>query len=322
VGGSIGRWIIGIETMNESYLATARLMAQIAPMIFFDDRFALKGGTAINLFFRDMPRLSVDLDLVFPDYTLARDAALARISDGIQQAAERLRSKGYQVRTSTTADAGDTKLFVRLDSVEVKVETNFVMRGTIQPVHQRSLSLRASEILMADMEIPVVAMEDVYGSKLVAALDRQHPRDLFDVMKLLANEGITPGIRRAFVVYLASHNRPLHEVLFPNLRDITFEYENNFNGMTSETVGLPELLDARDMMISELHQGLISEERDFLISMAEGSPDWKLLDIAHAEQLPGIRWKLRNLALLKENNPEKFEGQAETLVTRLKGIGG
>ena len=63
--------------MNPTYLDTARLLVQVAPLVFMDDTFALKGGTAINLFVRDMPRLSVDLDLVFTDHTLARDEALA-----------------------------------------------------------------------------------------------------------------------------------------------------------------------------------------------------------------------------------------------------
>jgi predicted nucleotidyltransferase component of viral defense system len=58
--------------MNPTYLATARLMAEIAPTVFESGVFALKGGTAINLFLRDMPRLSVDLDLVFSDYRVPR----------------------------------------------------------------------------------------------------------------------------------------------------------------------------------------------------------------------------------------------------------
>jgi predicted nucleotidyltransferase component of viral defense system len=61
--------------MNQIYLDTARLLTQVAPIVFADGVFALKGGTAINLFVRDMPRLSVDLDLVFPDYTLSREPA-------------------------------------------------------------------------------------------------------------------------------------------------------------------------------------------------------------------------------------------------------
>ena len=78
----------------------------------------------------------------------------------------------------------------------------------------------------------------MYGGKLVAAMDRQHPRDLFDILQLFTHEGITAGIRRAFVVYLAGHNRPVHEVLSPSLRDIRYEYEQNFMGMTIEPVEL------------------------------------------------------------------------------------
>lgn len=63
--------------MNPIYLDTARILTQVAPLVFVDDTFALKGGTAINLFIRDMPRLSVDLDLVFADHVLPRDQALA-----------------------------------------------------------------------------------------------------------------------------------------------------------------------------------------------------------------------------------------------------
>lgn len=165
-----------------------------------------------------MPRLSVDLDLVFPDHTLPRDEALVRINEAIRQAAERLKKRGFQTHAPAAA-AGETKLLVRRGPIQVKVEVNFVMRGTVQPVRRASLTPVARDVLMADLENPVVSLEDVYGGKLVAALDRQHPRDLFDVMQLFAHEGITAGIRRAFVVYLSSSNWPIHEVLFTPLRD-------------------------------------------------------------------------------------------------------
>jgi predicted nucleotidyltransferase component of viral defense system len=221
--------------MNPVYLDTARLLTQVTPLVFVDDTFALKGGTAINLFVRDMPRLSVDLDLVFPNHVPPRDEALARINQAIRQAAERLKKRGFQTYTPV-AKAGETKLLVRRGRFEVKIEVNFVMRGTVQPVRRAPLTPAARDVLMADLDIPVVSLEDMYGGKLVAALDRQHPRDLFDVMQLFVHEGITPGIRRAFVVYLASHNRPVHEVLFPPLRDIQHDYAHNFTGMTAEPV--------------------------------------------------------------------------------------
>jgi predicted nucleotidyltransferase component of viral defense system len=304
--------------MNQVYLDTARLLTQVAPFVFVDDTFALKGGTAINLFVRDMPRLSVDLDLVFADYNLSRVRALGRINDAIRQSSERLNKRGFQTHALAAADAGETKLLVRRGDVEVKIEVNFVMRGTVQPVRMASLTPKARETLLADLEIPVVSLEDMYGGKLVAALDRQHPRDLFDVMQLFAHEGITTDIRRAFVVYLASHNRPVHEVLFPTLQDIRQEYAQNFIGMTTEPVALEDLLAARERMLRELQQGLDTNERQFLLSLVANKPEWPLLGIAHLEHLPGIRWKLQNLQRLQKSNAKKFAEQSDELARLLR----
>ena len=303
--------------MNQTYLDTARLLTQVAPLVFADGTFALKGGTAINLFIRDMPRLSVDLDLVFLDHRLPRDEALARINEAVRLSAERLKARGFQTHLLATADAGETKVLVRRAGIEVKVEVNFVMRGTVYPVRTMALTPLARDTLLADLEIPVVSLEDVYAGKLVAAMDRQHPRDLFDVMQLFANEGVTTSIRRAFVVYLVSHNRPVHEVLFPAMRDIGHEYERNFKGMTTEPVELAALLAARERMVQELQGGLDADERRFLLSFVAGRPEWPLLGIAHAEHLPGIRWKLHNLAQLERKSPGKFAEQADALAQLL-----
>jgi len=304
--------------VNQVYIDTARLLIQVAPLVFADKVFALKGGTAINLFVRDMPRLSVDLDLVFVDHRLEREDALAGINGAIRNAVERLKKRGFQTHAATAADAGETKLFVRRDRLEVKVEVNFVMRGTLHPHHQSSLTAKAKDALQADLELPVVSLADLYGGKLVAAMDRQQPRDLFDVMQLFHHEGITPEIRRSFVAYLACHNRPIHEVLFPSLRDISGDYDNTFRGMTAEPVELKTLLAARERMLAELQAGLDADERKFLLSLARNESDWALLGIEHLEQLPGIRWKLANLERLAKANPKKLKAQAEKLEELLK----
>lgn len=174
--------------MNETYLETARLLVQIAPFVFADDTFALKGGTAINLFVRDMPRLSVDLDLVFRDYTLGREDALGEVAKALAASSERLAARGFQLQRSAM-DADATKLIVRRDKLIVKVEANYVLRGTVGPVRNAAMTAISRETLRSDLDIPVVSLEDLYGGKLVAALDRQHPRDLFDVMQLFENEG-------------------------------------------------------------------------------------------------------------------------------------
>jgi len=304
--------------VNQVYLDSARLLTRVAPLVLVDDTFALKGGTAINLFVRDMPRLSVDLDLVFPDHTVPRAEALKRINEAVRQSVTRLRKQGFQTHAPASADAGETKLLVRQGATQVKIEVNFVMRGTVNPVRMASLTQSARDTLQADLEIPVVSLEDMYGGKLVAAMDRQHPRDLFDVMQLFAHEAITAGIRRAFVVYLASHNRPVHEVLFPSLRDVRHEFENNFAGMTVEPVELETLLTTRERMMHELQQGLTKDERRFLLSLVAVEPEWALLGVPHLEQLPGLRWKLQNLERLRKADARKFAEQKDTL-TRLFG---
>jgi len=115
--------------VNQFYLDAARLLIQVAPVVFESGVFALKGGTAINLFVRDMPRLSVDLDLVFPDHSLPRDQALAQINEAVRQASARLKIRGFQVRTVTAAGAGETKILVRRGNIEIKVEVNSYCEG-------------------------------------------------------------------------------------------------------------------------------------------------------------------------------------------------
>jgi len=289
------------------------MLVQAAPLVFADDRFALKGGTAINLFIRDMPRLSVDMDMAFTDYRLDREAAHTRINQHVQQSTSRLKQHGFNVHVPGSTAEGETRLFVRRDRVEVKVEVNVVARGTLYPVRNTQLTPAARATLLADLELPVLDADELYGSKLVAAMDRQHPRDLFDVMQLMEHEGITDHVRRSFVAYLACHNRPIHELLDPNLRDIAGDFQSGFRGMTTEPVELETLLEVRQRLIADLRSGLDKAERTFLISLARNEPEWSLLGFPHLEQLPAILWKVGNLAKLAQRNPSKFETQAQAV---------
>lgn len=260
-----------------------------------------------------MPRLSVDLGLVLPDHTLSRERALTLIGDTLRDSSTQLRKFGFTVNMPPTAQAAETKLLARRDNIEIKVEVNVVLRGVVGTITNRLLTRRAQEVLQAEVDVPVASLEDVYAGKLVAALDRQHPRDLFDVMLLYQHEGITPAIRRAFLIYLASHDRPIHEVLSPAPRDISLDYEGAFIGMTPEPVELNQLLDTRERLINDLQQNLDTDERRFLISLVNAVPEWALLGVPHAEHLPALQWKLLNLQKLADKNANEFSAQAKAL---------
>lgn len=282
---------------SEEYRRQAALLVRIIPFVAAESCFALKGGTAINLFVRDMPRLSVDIHLTYLPVedratSLANiDAAMRRLENRIREGLRGARVTSAKLKIENIV----SKIFVESDGVQIKIEVTPVLRGCVY--EPRALSVSSSvEAQFGYAEIQIVSFADLYAGKLVAALDRQHPRDLFDVRDLLANEGIGPDLRKAFVVYILSHNRPMAEVLAPARLDIAQEFTRGFEGMTETPVTLDDLLRAREEFIEELVGKMPDEHRRFLLSVKEGKPEWGLLDIPHVEKLPAVQWRLQNLA--------------------------
>jgi hypothetical protein len=115
------------------------------------------------------------------------------------------------------------------------------------------------------------------------------------------------------VVYLAGHNRPVHEVLFSNPHPMEETFKNEFIGMTSEPINLDALLNTQQRLISEVPQALSQNHRYFLRSLVDATPDWSLLPFNHLQDMPVIKWKLQNLSNLKSKNQAKFGFQREEL---------
>lgn len=125
-----------------------------------------------------------------------------------------------------------TKAIVRCGRAQVKLEVTPVLRGCVyapnvhdvHPLVERRFAFAHSQL---------VSFTDPYAGKLVAALDRQHPRDLFDVSELFANEGIDSRTRRPFLAYLIRHDRPIAEVLEARPKHLRAPFRTEFDGMTS-----------------------------------------------------------------------------------------
>lgn len=294
------------------YRAQVALLVRILPLLASEPAFALKGGTAINLFWRDLPRLSVDLDLTYlpladRSTSLAGiDAALRRLADLI-----RVRIEGAAVDLQGGPE-GALKLLVRAGGTQVKVEVTPVLRGVVFDPEVRAVSPRVEEAF-GFAETTLVSFADLYAGKIVAALDRQHPRDLFDVRDLLANEGLTRPLMDAFLVYLVSHNRPMAEVLAPNRKNLSEEFARTFAGMTEVPVELDELVAAREALITGIQAALTGADRTFLLGVKMGQPDWSLVGLPQAAALPAVQWRLTNLARLSE-------ARRQALADRLKEV--
>jgi predicted nucleotidyltransferase component of viral defense system len=282
----------------EIYRRQAALLIRVIPLVAKEPCFALKGGTAINLFVRNMPRLSVDLDLTYLPIA-DRITSLQAIDDAMRRLEKIIETGIPGARVTSTANNEHcvTRLLLRANDVQIKIEVTPVLRGCVYAPSPMSVSKEVEE-QFGFAEIEVVSFADLYAGKIVAALDRQHPRDLFDVRDLLANEGISGKLRKAFIVYLVSHNRPMSEILEPKRLDIAPEFERGFEGMTENPVTLSDLLQAREDLIGIIVGKMPEEHRRFLISIKRGEPDWALLDLPGVEDLPAVRWRLENLAKL------------------------
>jgi len=276
----------------------------------------MKGGTALNLFVQDMPRLSVDIDVVFTDHGPDRAEALRLIGIEVAAARKAISAMGFRAILPTTKTGDDVKLLVSANGVQVKIEINFVFRGTVMPVKRAQLSAAAQELFTTDLALPMLDSSEIYGSKLVAAMDRQHPRDMFDVMKMLEVFGWQSSFVDCFVAYLAGHNRPVHEVLFPKVLPLEQAFTNEFSGMTRDDVDVAVLRSTQAQLISELPKMLTSEHKEFLLSLTRAEPDWKLLPFAHLQELPAIQWKLMNLRKLRSRNRARFDEQYDALAAR------
>ena len=282
------------------YKKQVSLLLSVLPIVAKEKCFALHGGTAINLFYRNMPRLSVDIDLT---YLMVEDriTSLACISAALQRIKTEIEST--LPRTFVKHNELQAKLFVQNPEANIKLEVNLIKRGCYTNSIERVLCEKAQKEFEAFCEIQVVDLPHVYGGKICAALDRQHPRDLFDVNYLLDKKSFNEKIKKGFIFYLISSNRPLVELLFPNFKDQKITFDNQFTGMTYEIYTYDDFEHTRSLLKKTIHASLTPEDMGFLLSIEKGEPDWSIYSFS---EFPAVRWKIENIHRLKKENPKKF----------------
>ena len=292
---------------DTEYFRQASLVLDILPLVNMDTRFALKGGTAINFFIRSLPRLSVDIDLTYLPIE-NRETTLRNIDEALHNLAGQLENlipevnvipkslKGFNLWSAMQVDTKKTR---------IKIEPNLIARGSVFPIEEHILVKEAEELFERSIKVQTLSVADLYGGKICAALDRQHPRDLFDIKLLLDNQGITDKIRTAFIVYLISHNRPMNELLNPTFQDISHQFKIEFEAMMFNPISLDELNHARKELVKQLKSDLTEREKQFLISVKSKKPQWDLIEVEHIKDLPAVNWKLLNLEKMSNKSHEE-----------------
>ncbi len=295
------------------------LLVELLPLVARESCFALKGGTAINLFVRDLPRLSVDIDLTYLPIK-GRDESLAYIDAALRGLGSAIKAALPGTKTLNLGRAAEpmTKIRVLRGREQVQIEVSPVLRGSVREAFLRE-STPAVTAQFGLIRMPVLHPLELYAGKFCAALDRQHPRDWFDVMQFQQSGGIDRALFDVFLVYLLSGDRPIAEMLSPRFAPLAQVFNSEFNGMTLVPVTLEDLEEARRRLVVELRAMLTEEDKEFLLSVKRGEGNWKSFAHPAAEGLPAIQWKLQNLARM---TPQKRAAAVGRLEAVLYGSGG
>jgi len=302
----------------QSYLNQADLLLQVIPHIATEKALALKGGTAINLFLRNMPRLSVDIDLTYLPFD-DRETALTNISDSLGKIRERItKSIPGTTINKNTIKGNDVKLLVQSQNAQIKVEVNTITRGHLHPVRLLQVNEKVQERFKKFAAIQVVSDAELYGGKICAALDRQHPRDLFDVYLLFQESGYNEDVKNGFIQALVSHMRTMNEVLGPHLLDQRSAFERQFQGMTDTAFTYEDFEATRENLVNIVNSSLSEKDRSFLLTFKRGNPNWDLFPVAGLKEMPAVQWKLMNIQNLKRSNPDKHTELIHKLESLLK----
>lgn len=295
------------------YRAQVELLLKVLPYVAKEKVFALKGGTAINLFDRDLPRLSVDIDLTYTPFE-DRETAFQGITASLKRIKQDIVAKvpGTHVveQFPVPGSESDLKLICN-NQAQVKIEVNPVIRGTLWPTRLMQVSKSVQDSFQMFTEMTVVSSGELYGGKICAALDRQHPRDIFDLRDfcpanktiLIGPDAITTEIRLGFLAALVGHKRPSHEMLNPRAKDQKQSFDSSFQGMANDLFSYKDFETTRNWLFSEVVNFLKHEDREFLISFTEGEPNWSLFPLPNLQDMPAVRWKLMNLQKFKKTRP-------------------
>lgn len=296
--------------MNKEYAEKVEVLLRLLPIVMDEKVFAVHGGSAINLFVRDLPRYSVDIDLTYIPIE-GREESLEHINDHLMSIADKAKRafRGMHI----VPKLATSKLLCEYQGKQVKVEVNQTKRGIIGgDVQTLPLCKKAQDEFGMYCEADIVPMTLLYGGKIAAALSRQHPRDLFDVKYM---EYPLAETREGLLFCLLGSDRPIHESFAPNLLDQHDALANQFDGMTDVPFTYEEFEQTRAQLIQDVFALMTAADKSFLVSFEQGEPDWGNFDFSYFKDYPSVQWKLLNLQHLKKQNPIKLTAEASKLLS-------
>lgn len=299
--------------MNNIYKKQVGLLIKIVPSIYKIKEFAIHGGTAINLFVKNLPRYSVDLDITYIPIK-EREESLADINRLLLELKSHLEKSipGIKVIHKPAI----WKLQCTHNGATVKIEVNGTKRGIVGDIEEKDLCLKAQDEFNMNCRARIVSFSLLYGGKIAAALNRQHPRDLFDFKQMDINS--FNEVKQGFILCILGSDKPIVESLLPNPIDQSKALESQFRGMTDIEFNYSDFESSRGDLIKLVNENLTITDKEFILSFEMGNPDWDKCCAGDLREFPSVKWKLQNILNLKKENSDKFNIGMEKLKNHLK----
>jgi hypothetical protein len=293
----------------EKVLHLLDLLEALRSHPFLADRMALKGGTALNLFVLDAPRLSVDIDLNYIG-AVDRETMIAErpmVEQAVQAVCAR---QGLRIKRTPGEHAGG-KWRLQYDraaggSGALELDLNFLLRAPLWvPTPRDSLALGSA----VARRIQVLDEHELVGGKLAALFSRDTSRDLFDVRTILLRGGLERGkLRLAFVLYGALSRRDWRTVSIDDARMDPLDADRRLLPLLrADLVPAPRDLESWSArVVTECHEMLSTvlplapaevEFLDLINDRGVIAPDRLTGDPSMQERIrshPGLLWKALN----------------------------
>ena len=294
--------------MNDVYRRKVELLLRILPFVTDEECFAIHGGTAINLFVKNLYRLSVDIDVTYIPIE-DRNTSLGHINDALMRIADRVKSRFRDIRIIAHIDI--SKITCESRGCQVKIEVNQTKRGLVcGEATLCPLCEKAQDLFGMEVDARIVSIPQLYGGKISAALSRQHPRDIFDISQM---DFSVEDVKEGLIFCLLGSDRPIHESFAPNLIDKRDAMERQFAGMSEIPFTYEEFESTRDKLIRDVNLAMTEEDKRFLIRFEELTVDWNDTVYSDFRDYPSVKWKIQNLQKLKKSNPKKLMTEVDRL---------
>jgi len=197
------------------------------------------------------------------------------------------------------------KVFCSQNGIIVKVEVSGTKRGLVEPYEIKTLCKKAQNEFETSNKVKIVSLSQLYGGKMTAALDRQHPRDLFDIKLMFNFVSDFEQIKKGFLYCLLGCDRPIVELLSPNRINLQETMIKQFSGMTDIPFSYSDYEETREKLIEFINSNLTQQDKEFLIAFETGKNLLQFSEYQKYLLFPSIQWKLKNINKLKEINPIK-----------------